>query len=113
MGIAVHDTYDSEGKRHLVATQGTTLIQYNNHKTQCHTVTNVGTLVTIATKTFLRYDKLQDLINSIRQFYPTITIVIADDTRDPKPVTGPYIEHYIMPFGKVWMLLHIDSAWAF
>ncbi|XDV46128.1 hypothetical protein PO909_014078 [Leuciscus waleckii] len=63
---------------------------------------NVNTLVTIATKTFLRYDKLQDLINSIRQFYPTIKIVIADDTRDPKPVTGPYIEHYIMPFGKGW-----------
>lgn len=62
---------------------------------------NVSTLVTIATKTFLRYDKLQDLINSIRQFYPTITIVIADDTEEPKPVTGPYIEHYIMPFGKV------------
>ncbi|XP_051518190.1 beta-1,4 N-acetylgalactosaminyltransferase 1-like isoform X2 [Myxocyprinus asiaticus] len=63
---------------------------------------NVNTLVTIATKTFLRYDKVQDLINSIRQFYPTITIVIADDTKDPKPVTGPYIEHYIMPFGKGW-----------
>ncbi|XP_056305714.1 beta-1,4 N-acetylgalactosaminyltransferase 1a isoform X2 [Danio aesculapii] len=63
---------------------------------------NVNTLVTIATKTFLRYDKLQDLINSIRQFYPTITIVIADDTKEPKSVTGPYIEHYIMPFGKGW-----------
>ncbi|XP_016378078.1 beta-1,4 N-acetylgalactosaminyltransferase 1-like [Sinocyclocheilus rhinocerous] len=63
---------------------------------------NISTLVTIATKTFLRYDKLQDLINSIRQFYPTITIVIADDTKEPKPVTGPYIEHYIMPFGKGW-----------
>lgn len=68
---------------------------------------NVNTLVTIATKTFLRYDKLQDLINSIRQFYPTITIVIADDTKEPKPVTGPYIEHYIMPYGKVWMLYYI------
>ncbi|KAK2885509.1 hypothetical protein Q8A67_016346 [Cirrhinus molitorella] len=63
---------------------------------------NISTLVTIATKTFLRYDKLQDLITSIRQFYPTITIVIADDTEKPKPVTGPYIEHYIMPFGKGW-----------
>uniref|UniRef100_A0A9J8BI65 Beta-1,4 N-acetylgalactosaminyltransferase n=1 Tax=Cyprinus carpio carpio TaxID=630221 RepID=A0A9J8BI65_CYPCA len=63
---------------------------------------DISTLVTIATKTFLRYDKLQDLINSIRQFYPTITIVIADDTEEPKPVTGPYIEHFIMPFGKGW-----------
>ncbi|XP_018615648.2 beta-1,4 N-acetylgalactosaminyltransferase 1a isoform X2 [Scleropages formosus] len=62
----------------------------------------ISKLVTIATKTFLRYDKLQVLIDSIRQFYPTVTIVIADDSEHPKPVTGPYIEHYIMPFGKGW-----------
>ncbi|XP_066527241.1 beta-1,4 N-acetylgalactosaminyltransferase 1a isoform X2 [Hoplias malabaricus] len=63
---------------------------------------NISALVTIATKTFLRYDKLQDLIESIRQFYPTISIIIADDSEHPKPVTGPYIEHYIMPFRKGW-----------
>lgn len=62
---------------------------------------NISALVTIATKTFLRYDKLKDLIDSIRQFYPTVTIVIADDNEHPQPVTGPHIEHYIMPFGKV------------
>ncbi|XP_072553233.1 beta-1,4 N-acetylgalactosaminyltransferase 1a isoform X4 [Salminus brasiliensis] len=63
---------------------------------------NISALVTIATKTFLRYDKLQDLIDSIRLFYPTVTIIIADDSEHTKPVTGPYIEHYIMPFGKGW-----------
>ncbi|KAK3519130.1 hypothetical protein QTP70_018843 [Hemibagrus guttatus] len=63
---------------------------------------NISMLVTIATKTFLRYDKLQDLIDSIRQFYPTITIIIADDSEHPKPVTGPYIEYYTMPFKKGW-----------
>ncbi|KAJ8369913.1 hypothetical protein SKAU_G00099410 [Synaphobranchus kaupii] len=63
---------------------------------------NISALVTFATKTFLRYDKLQDLIDSIRRYYPTVTIVIADDSEHPKPVTGPYIEHYIMPFGKGW-----------
>ncbi|XP_036447833.1 beta-1,4 N-acetylgalactosaminyltransferase 1a [Colossoma macropomum] len=63
---------------------------------------NISALVTIATKTFLRYDKLQDLIDSVRQFYPTVTIIIADDSEQPKPVTGPYIEHYIMPFRKGW-----------
>ncbi|MCI4387243.1 hypothetical protein PGIGA_G00071900 [Pangasianodon gigas] len=63
---------------------------------------NISTFVTIATKTFLRYDKLKDLIDSIRQFYPTVTIVIADDSEHPKPVTGPYIEHYIMPYKKGW-----------
>uniref|UniRef100_A0A673CZM6 Beta-1,4-N-acetyl-galactosaminyl transferase 1b n=1 Tax=Sphaeramia orbicularis TaxID=375764 RepID=A0A673CZM6_9TELE len=62
---------------------------------------NVSALVTIATKTFLRYDKLQDLIDSVRRYYPTVTIVIADDSENPKTISGPYIEHYIMPFGKV------------
>ncbi|KAJ8017052.1 hypothetical protein DPEC_G00013750 [Dallia pectoralis] len=63
---------------------------------------NISALVTIATKTFLRYDKLQDLIDSVRQFYPTVTIVIADDNEHPEPVRGPHIEHYIMPFAKGW-----------
>ncbi|XP_070824748.1 beta-1,4 N-acetylgalactosaminyltransferase 1a [Chaetodon trifascialis] len=63
---------------------------------------NISALVTIATKTFLRYDKLKDLIDSIRQYYPTVTIVIADDNEHPQPVTGPYIDHYIMPFRKGW-----------
>lgn len=62
---------------------------------------NISALVTIATKTFLRYDKLQDLIDSIRLYYPTVTIVIADDNEHPQPVAGPHVEHYIMPFGKV------------
>lgn len=62
---------------------------------------NVSALVTVATKTFLRYDKLQDLIDSIRRYYPTVTIVIADDSEKPNSVSGPNIEHYIMPFGKV------------
>ncbi|KAM4610793.1 beta-1,4 N-acetylgalactosaminyltransferase 1a [Polymixia lowei] len=63
---------------------------------------NISALVTIATKTFLRYDKLKDLIDSIRQYYPTITIVVADDNEHTSPVTGPHVEHYIMPFGKGW-----------
>lgn len=62
---------------------------------------NVSALVTIATKTFLRYDKLQDLIDSVRRYYPAVTIVIADDSENPKAISGRYIEHYIMPFGKV------------
>ncbi|KPP57849.1 hypothetical protein Z043_124379, partial [Scleropages formosus] len=63
---------------------------------------NISALVTIATKTFLRYDKLQNLIDSVRRYYPDVTIVIADDSEHPQPVTGPHIEHYIMPFGKGW-----------
>ncbi|XP_051818723.1 beta-1,4 N-acetylgalactosaminyltransferase 1 isoform X1 [Antechinus flavipes] len=63
---------------------------------------NISAMVTIATKTFLRYDRLRNLIASIRRFYPTITVIIADDSERPEPVNGPYIEHYLMPFGKGW-----------
>ncbi|KAM8864070.1 beta-1,4 N-acetylgalactosaminyltransferase 1a [Spinachia spinachia] len=63
---------------------------------------NISALVTIATKTFLRYDKLNDLIDSIRQYYPTVTIVIADDNEHPQSVNGPHIDQYFMPFGKGW-----------
>ncbi|XP_043362509.1 beta-1,4 N-acetylgalactosaminyltransferase 1 isoform X3 [Dermochelys coriacea] len=63
---------------------------------------NISALVSIATKTFLRYDKLRVLIASIRRFYPTVTIIIADDSQHPEPVGGPHIEQYFMPFGKGW-----------
>ncbi|KAM6307933.1 LOW QUALITY PROTEIN: beta-1,4 N-acetylgalactosaminyltransferase 1 [Podargus strigoides] len=61
---------------------------------------NITALVTIATKTFLRYEKLRGLIASIRRFYPSVTIVVADDSQHPEPLQGPHIEHYLMPFGK-------------
>ncbi|XP_040846088.1 beta-1,4 N-acetylgalactosaminyltransferase 1 isoform X1 [Ochotona curzoniae] len=63
---------------------------------------NVSALVTIATKTFLRYDRLRALIASIRRFYPTITVIVADDSDKPERISGPYVEHYLMPFGKGW-----------
>ncbi|MEJ1277291.1 beta-14-N-acetyl-galactosaminyl transferase 1 [Cricetulus griseus] len=63
---------------------------------------NISALVTIATKTFLRYDRLRSLIASIRRFYPTITIVIADDSDKPERISDPLVEHYLMPFGKGW-----------
>ncbi|XP_062975268.1 beta-1,4 N-acetylgalactosaminyltransferase 1 isoform X3 [Elgaria multicarinata webbii] len=63
---------------------------------------DISALVTIATKTFLRYDKLRELINSIRKFYPTVTIIIADDSLTTEHVQGPHIEQYFMPFGKGW-----------
>lgn len=62
---------------------------------------NISALVTIATKTFLRYDRLRTLIASIRRFYPTVTIVIADDSDKPERISDPHVEHYFMPFGKV------------
>ncbi|NXH60128.1 B4GN1 acetylgalactosaminyltransferase, partial [Rhabdornis inornatus] len=72
---------------------------------------NISALVTVATKTFLRYDKLRGLIASIRRFYPSVTIVVADDSQRPEPLSGPHLEHYLMPFGKV-RLLRGDTGWG-
>src|SRR5947208_139 len=39
--------------------------------------------VTIAIKTFERPESLKDLLVSIRQFYPDIRIIVADDSKKP------------------------------
>ncbi|XP_074080312.1 beta-1,4 N-acetylgalactosaminyltransferase 2-like isoform X2 [Macrotis lagotis] len=59
-------------------------------------------LVTIATKTFLRPHKLRILLKSIREYYPDITVIVADDSENPEKIDDIYVEHYIMPFGKGW-----------
>ncbi|XP_073800465.1 beta-1,4 N-acetylgalactosaminyltransferase 2 isoform X3 [Danio rerio] len=63
---------------------------------------DINSQVTIITKTFLRYEELNILLNSIRKFYPKIKILIADDSIQPRTVSGDNIEHYIMPPAKGW-----------
>ena len=38
--------------------------------------------ITVIIKTFRRYNCLLQIVNSIRKFYPTVTIIIADDRKD-------------------------------
>ncbi|XP_069884390.1 beta-1,4 N-acetylgalactosaminyltransferase 2 isoform X1 [Dipodomys merriami] len=59
-------------------------------------------LVTIATKTFFRPHKLLDLLKSIREYYPDLTVIVADDSEKPMEIKDEYVEYYIMPFGKGW-----------
>ncbi|KAK7167383.1 hypothetical protein R3I94_001698 [Phoxinus phoxinus] len=63
---------------------------------------DINSQVTIITKTFLRYKELNVLIQSIRKFYPNITIIVADDSLKPEHVSGNNIEHYIMPPAQGW-----------
>ena len=42
----------------------------------------VNELVTIVIKTIVRYPCLYRLVDSIRQFYPEISIIIVDDSPD-------------------------------
>ncbi|XP_045155251.1 beta-1,4 N-acetylgalactosaminyltransferase 2 [Echinops telfairi] len=57
-------------------------------------------LVTIATKTFLRPHKLLLLLQSIRQYYPDLTVIVADDSGKPLKINDSHVEYYTMPFGK-------------
>ncbi|KAM4843779.1 beta-1,4 N-acetylgalactosaminyltransferase 2 isoform 3-T3 [Thomomys bottae] len=59
-------------------------------------------LVTIATKTFLRPHKLLVLLQSIREYYPDLTVIVADDSEKPMEIKDDYVEYYRMPFGKGW-----------
>ncbi|XP_029998236.1 beta-1,4 N-acetylgalactosaminyltransferase 1-like [Sphaeramia orbicularis] len=64
--------------------------------------TDISSYVTITTKTFLRYEQLKVLVNSIRMFYDNISIIIADDSFEPQKMTGEHIQHYIMPPAQGW-----------
>ncbi|KAJ0057643.1 hypothetical protein NL108_011617, partial [Boleophthalmus pectinirostris] len=64
--------------------------------------TDISSQVTITVKTFLRYNKLKVLLSSIRSFYPTVTVVIADDSLEPEKITGDNIQQYIMPPAQGW-----------
>lgn len=59
-------------------------------------------LVTIATKTFLRPHKFKILLQSIRQYYPDLTVIVTDDSKEPLEIKDDYVEYYPMPFGKGW-----------
>uniref|UniRef100_A0A672I885 Glycosyltransferase 2-like domain-containing protein n=1 Tax=Salarias fasciatus TaxID=181472 RepID=A0A672I885_SALFA len=63
---------------------------------------DIRSQVTILTKTFLRYPQLKVLLASIQQFYPNITVIIADDSFEPERIFGENIQQYIMPPAQGW-----------
>ncbi|XP_036855064.1 beta-1,4 N-acetylgalactosaminyltransferase 2 [Manis javanica] len=59
-------------------------------------------LVTVATKTFLRPHKLMIMLRSLRVYYPDLTVIVADDSKEPMKINDSHVEYYTMPFGKGW-----------
>ncbi|KAG8514881.1 Beta-1,4 N-acetylgalactosaminyltransferase 2 [Galemys pyrenaicus] len=59
-------------------------------------------LVTIATKTFLRPEKFMAMLQSVREYYPDLTVIVADDSKEPLKINDEHVEYYFMPFGKGW-----------
>ncbi|CAG5096369.1 Oidioi.mRNA.OKI2018_I69.XSR.g14585.t1.cds [Oikopleura dioica] len=62
--------------------------------------------VTVITKTYLRYPCLKRLIESIGQFYPGITVIVADDNPDSKfeqiRSSSTNVKQYKMPEKEGW-----------
>jgi glycerol-3-phosphate cytidylyltransferase len=53
----------------------------------------------ILIKSFLRHDSVRNLIDSIRKFYPTIPIVVVDDSgKDVNFSCDEHVETYCLPF---------------
>ncbi|KAG8140115.1 hypothetical protein E2320_002834 [Naja naja] len=47
---------------------------------------SIRNMVTITIKAFLCYHKLQILLKSIKQYYPYITVIVADDSEHPEKI---------------------------
>lgn len=63
---------------------------------------NVQRDVTISVKTFQRPEALRRLIASIRRFYPTITVVVVDDSAEPlEPVPDGITSYWHLPFDSL------------
>lgn len=56
----------------------------------------VSQKVTAIIKTFERQECVNDLIDSIKYYYPDLPIIVADDSRNPVPRQD--VEYYILPF---------------
>ncbi|MDQ0884708.1 glycosyltransferase [Peribacillus sp. V2I11] len=57
---------------------------------------NVSEQVTAIIKTFERPHCLDMLIKSIKKFYPSLHIIVADDSKSPNPL--PDVEYHVLPF---------------
>src|SRR5512146_1925795 len=52
--------------------------------------------LTVLIKTFERPHTLARLVKSIRRRYPTLTVIVVDDSRHPEPL--PSVETIVLPF---------------
>lgn len=42
------------------------------------------------------------MLRSLREYYPDLTVIVADDSKEPLKINDSHVEYYIMPFGKVY-----------
>lgn len=41
------------------------------------------------------------MLRSLRVYYPDLTVIVADDSKEPMKINDSHVEYYTMPFGKV------------
>ncbi|XP_002741266.1 beta-1,4 N-acetylgalactosaminyltransferase 2-like [Saccoglossus kowalevskii] len=61
---------------------------------------SISRKVTVVVKTFERYNAVTRFVKSVNQFYPEMTIIVADDSETPQKINGSNIKHYIMPHAE-------------
>nr|KAF6295149.1 beta-1,4-N-acetyl-galactosaminyltransferase 2 [Myotis myotis] len=42
------------------------------------------------------------MLRSVREYYPDLTVIVADDSKEPLKINDSHVEYYSMPFGKGW-----------
>ncbi|XP_077991432.1 beta-1,4 N-acetylgalactosaminyltransferase 1-like [Glandiceps talaboti] len=63
---------------------------------------SINKKVTVIAKTFMRYDAVNAMVQSVHKFYPNMTIIIADDSEHIQKIPGNNVKHFIMPFAEGW-----------
>ena len=79
------------------------------------TKSQVNRDVTIIVKTFERPVCVERLLKSIREFYPRVTVIVVDDSEEPRPL--PKCTYLTMPFdsgasaGRNFALKHVKTPY--
>jgi len=76
--------------------------------------------VTVLVKTFQRPDALRRLVASIRRFYPSIAVIVVDDSAEPlEPVPAGITRYWHLPFdslgvsaGRNFGLRHVETEYV-
>ena len=77
----------------------------------------VASRVTILIKTFQRPRTVNAAIASIRRFYPTVPIIVADDSGEPTPIRDNSVVVHRLPFdsgvskGRNFLFSHVRTKY--
>uniref|UniRef100_I3MA37 Beta-1,4-N-acetyl-galactosaminyltransferase 2 (SID blood group) n=1 Tax=Ictidomys tridecemlineatus TaxID=43179 RepID=I3MA37_ICTTR len=84
--ILQHVTYTSTG--------------YQHHKVDTVILTSKSSVAKFPVT--IRHPVIPKLYDPGPEYYPDVTVIVADDGKKPLEIKDDYVEYYTMPFGKGW-----------